>query len=201
MTKAMLSLLWPYVAWPYKCYAGEGVWGSPGIRRSMQKQRLTELCKIPWWMIHSSHLQVMRERLTRTSVPSVLKEGNLLMQATLRKKPTDKNKGKQMGRINHNLPKTENVWIFENCLRAYRRNHSLNECPSERGSVFKQGQMTSNRSSHPQQQQKRNHGNEGSHWNDPIEIINTNETTKTTRLKQTKPSKQAKTPNRWKPAC
>ena len=38
--------------------------------------------------------------LTRTSALSVRKEGNLFMQATLRKKTTDKNKAKQMGRNN-----------------------------------------------------------------------------------------------------
>ena len=57
--------------------------------------------------------------------------------------------------ITHNLPKTENVWIFENCFRANRSNHSHHAMTlrSERGNGVKQGQMTSNIIRwHPQQQ-------------------------------------------------
>ena len=103
--------------------------------------------------------------------------------------------------ITHNLLKTENVWIFENCFRENRSNHSHHAITliRERGrretraNDVKYDQVTPTTT-------KRNHGNEGLRWNDPIEIINTNETTKTRRLKQAKPPKQAKTPNRWKQA-
>ena len=40
-------------------------------------------------------------KLTRTSALSVRKEGNLFMQATLRKKTRDKDKAKQMARNNN----------------------------------------------------------------------------------------------------
>ena len=51
-----------------------------------------------------------RARLTQTSVPSVLKKGNLFMQATLRKNQRIRTKPSKWAEIiNLNLPKTENV--------------------------------------------------------------------------------------------
>ena len=72
-----------------------------------------------------------RTRLTRTSVPRV-KEIKLVYadDAKKRKKQRIRTKpSKWTEIINHNSPKTENVWIFENCFRADIHNCSLIGCP------------------------------------------------------------------------
>ena len=133
-------------------------------------------------------------------------KGNLFMQTTLRKKQRIRTKPRKWAEIiNHNLPKTENVWIFENCFRADIQDYSLAGCPwdlqsPKEGAALNKGKWrqissgdTQNNKTQPRKQGK------------PLKRPNrnhqyTNETTKTRRLKQAKPPKQAKTSNRWKQA-
>ena len=127
------------------------------------------------------------------------KEGNLFMQATLRKKLTHKNKAKQMPWAeitNYNLPKTQNVWIFENCFRADIRNNTLIGAPDKmRAEVTKEGAAlnkgkwrqissgdTQNNKTQPRKRGKplkRPNRNHQYQWNDQSETAETSEATKT----------------------